>query len=318
MTRVTVISGFLGAGKTTFANLLLNYYIRKGFKTAYIVNEFGKAEVDSGLIAQKGFRTVGIAGGCVCCALRGKISEALREVVKNFAPDRAVFEPSGIFIFEKFREILDEPFIRENCGIDGVITVVDSTRAMDAMFVEGNFFANQVAHADTLVLSKTQLKEARNPRIIIDKIRKLNERAGIWAKPWDSLTDDDFTALDSGGGAGLDADGDDDGHDRHHEHDHHHHGDGEELLHEELDTITITPRDLDEASLEELRRMTRDGAFGKLYRAKGRVMYDGVPKLLQAVFESVDIDENPPGGECCLTFIGCELDGAKIRKYWGA
>ncbi|MDR1579602.1 MAG: GTP-binding protein [Synergistaceae bacterium] len=325
MTRITIISGFLGVGKTTFANLLLDYYMRKGCRTAYIVNEFGKAGVDSDLIAQKGFQTMDIVGGCICCALRGKIAEALREVVENFTPDRIVFEPSGIFIFEKFQEILAEPFIKEHCEVDSVITIVDSTHLTDAMFVEGNFFSNQVAHADMLVLSKLRLYQKGDPSEIVDRIRKLNGRAGIWAKPWDRLTDDNFDALDFGGSMGVVADDfdDDDGcdhgdHAHHHGHDHSRHDGDEELLHEELDSITIVPREFDDASLEELRRLMRDGVFGKLYRAKGRVIYNGVPKLLQAVFESVDIDENPPRGECALTFIGDELDEAKIRKYLGA
>jgi G3E family GTPase len=321
VTRITIISGFLGAGKTTFANLLLDYYIRKGSKTAYIVNEFGKAGVDSDLIAQKGFQVVDIVGGCICCALRGKISEALCDVVENFTPDRIVFEPSGIFIFEKFHEVLEEPFIKENCEVDSVITIVDSTHLTDAMFVEGNFFANQVAHADMLIVSKLQLYKKGDPREIVDKLRKLNTRAGLWAKPWDDLTDDDFATLDFGGSVGIGADDNDD-HDHHHAHEHHHehghhHDDEAEPLHEEMDSITITPRDLDDASLEELKRMIKDGAFGKLYRAKGRVIYNGVPKLLQAVFESISIDENPPRGECGVTFIGEELDEAKIQKYWG-
>jgi G3E family GTPase len=331
MTRITIISGFLGVGKTTFANLLLDYYIRKGDKTAYIVNEFGKAGVDSDLIAQKGFQTIDIVGGCICCTLRGKISEAIEDVIKDFAPDRIVFEPSGIFIFEKFQEVLAEPFLAENCEIDSVITVVDSTHMPNAKLVEGNFFANQIAHADTLVVSKIQLYKNGSPREIADKLKEINDRAGIWIKPWDDLTDEDFAALDFGGSVGIDADDDEHehehGHDGHehghhhhhghdHEHEHHHDDDDEEHLHEEMDSITITPRALDEAALEELRRLMKEGAFGKLYRAKGRVIYNGVPKLLQAVFETVNIEDTPPRGEPSLTFIGDELDEARIRKYW--
>ena len=303
MTKVTIISGFLGVGKTTFANLLLDYYIRRGERTAYIVNEFGQAGVDSALVAQRGFQTVDIVGGCICCALRGKIADAIRDVVQNFAPTRIVFEPSGIFIFEKFEEVMGEKFLKENCEIDSVITVVDSAHAKDAMFVEGNFFSNQVAHADTLVLSKLQLRPD-DGRAIVEQLRALNDRAGVWAKPWSELTDEDFAALDFGGSVGVgadeehdhdhghdhDHDGHDHGHGRHHEHDHHDDDDDdeEEHLHEELDSVTIAPRDLDDRSLAELRRMMKDG-----------------------------MDDEPPKGACSLTFIGDGLDVEAIRRHWG-
>jgi G3E family GTPase len=320
-------------GKTTFANLLLDYYIRKGEKTAYIVNEFGKAGVDSALIAQKGFQTIDIVGGCICCTLRGKISEAVFDVVTNFSPDRIVFEPSGIFIFEKFQAIIEEPSLHDKCEIDSVITVVDSTHATDAMFVPGNFFANQVAHADTLILSKLQLYKGDALKLV-ERLRVLNDRAGIWAKPWDGITEEDFAALDFGGSIGIGADDDDDEeedhehehghhhHDHHHHHGHHHHDehdddDEEEMLHEELDSITIPVKDLDSAALDELRKLMKDGVFGNVYRAKGRVMHNGQPKLLQAVFDSLNLDDNPPDGECSLTFIGKDLSESKITEHWG-
>jgi G3E family GTPase len=330
MIKVTIISGFLGVGKTTFANMLLDYYIRRGERTAYIVNEFGSSGVDSALVEQKGFHTVDIVGGCICCALRGKIADAIRAVVVNFSPTRIVFEPSGIFIFEKFEEVMGEKFLKENCEIDSVITVVDSAHAKDAMFVEGNFFSNQVAHADTLILSKLQLRPD-DGRELVGKLRALNERAGIWAKPWSELTDEDFAKLDFGGSVGVGADEDHDhdhDHDDHHHHDDHDHGHdhdhdhdhddhGHKHLHEDLDSITITPRDLDEKLLAELRRMMKDGAFGKVYRAKGLVMYNGEAKLLQAVFDSLNMDDDPPKGICSLTFIGDGLDGEAIRRNWG-
>ncbi|MDR3279341.1 MAG: hypothetical protein LBT23_02410 [Synergistaceae bacterium] len=325
MTRITIISGFLGAGKTTFANLLLDYYIRCGERTAYIVNEFGQTGVDSALIAQKGFQTTDIVGGCICCTMGGKLTEALRDVLTDFSPSRIVFEPSGIFIFEKFLDILEDPYIKQNSHIDSVITVVDSTHLTDAMFVPGNFFSNQVLHADTLVLSKLQLYKS-DARALVDRVRTLNERAGLWAKPWSELTDADFAALDFGGSVGIGADEeDDDDHEHEHEHHHHHHHhhdhdhDHEEEhapLHEEMDSITIRPKDYDDKTLRELEKLIKDGVFGKLYRVKGKVTYCGSPKMLQAVFYSLNLDDDPTEGECALTFIGEDLDEDKIREYW--
>jgi G3E family GTPase len=307
-------------GKTTFANLLLDYYIRKGEKTAYIVNEFGQAGVDSALIAQKGFQTIDIVGGCICCTLQGKISESLRDVVANFSPSRIVFEPSGIFIFEKFLSVLEDTYLKENCEIDGVITIVDSTHVTEAMFVPGNFFANQVTHADTLILSKLQMYEG-NAQALARRLRSLNERAGIWAKPWNELNDEDFDSLDFGGSVGISADDDHDGHEHdHHEHHHHDHEEDHEHehrhIHQEPDTITIEPKDFDDEALNKIKELIKDGFFGTIYRIKGKMTLNGQPKLLQAVFEDLTFEDSPPDLEFGLTFIGTELDEAKIKEYW--
>ena len=318
MVRITIVSGFLGVGKTTFANMLLDYYTRRGERTAYIVNEFGQAGVDSALIARQGFQTVDIVGGCICCALRGKISEALRDVVENFSPSRVVFEPSGIFLFEKFQEIMEDPYFKENCRIDSVITIVDSTHMNDAMFVPGNFFANQVSHADTIILSKLRLYNG-NAGALAARVKTLNERAPVWARPWSELGDDDLASLDFGGSVGIGADDDDEDeheHEGHEHHEHHEHDHEDGRLHEEMDSITISPKNFDDTSVRELEKLMKDGFFGKIYRIKGKIMYDGGPKLLQAVFDSLKLDDGTPEGECGLTFIGDGLDETRIREYW--
>ncbi|GHV52850.1 hypothetical protein FACS1894216_09740 [Synergistales bacterium] len=322
MVRITVISGFLGAGKTTFSNLLLDYYIRAGEKTAYVVNEFGEVGLDSALLKRQGFDTVDIVGGCICCTLHGKIKEALRDLVKKFSPDRIVFEPSGIFIFEKFLSVLEDEYLKEHCEVDSVITIVDSTHLKDAMFVPGNFFANQVAHADTIVMSKIQLYEG-NARALEKRMRGLNERADILAKPWSELSDRDFASLYYGGSIGVTADEDDDGHEHEHDHGHEHEEhDHKHSHHPDFDTITIQPKEYDDNILRELENLLRKGEFGEVYRIKGKVICGGKIKVLQAVFDTVRLDElgeSSSGSqdiECALAFIGHDLDEAKIREYW--
>ncbi|MDR0648847.1 MAG: GTP-binding protein [Synergistaceae bacterium] len=327
MIRMTLISGFLGAGKTTFANLLMDYYIRTGEKTAYVVNEFGEAGVDSALLAQKGFQTVDIVGGCICCTLQGKIGTALREIVDEFAPTRIVFEPSGIFIFEKFQDVLrGDPVLDGNCQIDSVITVVDSNHVTDAMLVPGNFFSNQVAHADVLVLSKLESYDGDVGRLA-RRLAPLNERADILAKPWGELSDKDFATLDIGGSVGVSADDEDDDDGRHdHNHHHHHHhghghhhddGHGHSHIHPDVDTVTVEPRSFDEKSISGLEGMLRDGAFGDVYRIKGKVIYRGEPKMLQGVFDTLRIESPPPDGPCRLVFIGKDIKEKNIAKFWG-
>lgn len=328
MARITIISGFLGAGKTTFANLLLDYYIRTGEKTAYIVNEFGQEGLDSALLKQKGFQTLDIVGGCICCTLRGKITDALREVMTEYNPTRIVFEPSGVFIFEKFLDVLEDDQLKGKCTIDNVITIVDSIHIKDAMFVPGNFFTNQIAHADTLILSKTQLYEG-SLNTLTNRLRALNERADIMTKPWSELKDKDFATLDREYSEGICSCGDEcchgyHGHDHHdhhhhdgHEHGHHHHGDEHEHEHHtHLDSVGIRPGDLDEDRLRELETQLKKETFGEVYRIKGKIIYNGEPKLLQAVFDTLRLEENPPAGEPGLTFIGKGLDEPCIREYW--
>jgi G3E family GTPase len=326
MISMTIISGFLGAGKTTFANLLMDYYIRKGEKTAYVVNEFGEAGVDSALLGQKGFQTVDIVGGCICCTLQGKIGSALREIITEFTPSRIVFEPSGIFIFEKFQDVIKgDPVLADNCEVSSVITIVDSTHVTNAMLVPGNFFSNQIAHADAIVLSKLETCR-ENVSGLLHKLKPLNKRADILAKPWSALKDKDFATLEFGGSIGVDADDDDseDGHEHHehHEHDHHHEHEHEHEhehrhIHPDVDTVTIQPRDYDEKSLSDLERLLKDGAFGDVYRIKGKIVYRGEPKLLQGVFDTVSIESNPPEGPCRLVFIGKDLKETRIVERWG-
>jgi G3E family GTPase len=318
---MTLVSGFLGAGKTTFSNLLMNYYIRNGEKTAYVVNEFGEAGVDSALLARKGFQTVDIVGGCICCTLQGKIGSALREIVTEFNPTRIVFEPSGIFIFEKFKDVIEaDPILAGNCEIDSVITIVDSTHVTEAMLVPGNFFSNQIAHADTVILSKLD-SYSGDVNELAGRLKPLNERADILMKPWSDLSDKDFATLDFGGSIGVEADDEDeaDGHEHGHEgghnHSHHHHDDHD---HHGVDTITIAPRDYDDKSLSELERLLKSGAFGDVYRIKGKVVCGGAPKMLQAVFDTVRIEPDPPEGPCKLVFIGKGLKENSIAECWGA
>lgn len=297
MTQITIISGFLGAGKTTFANLLLDYYIRMGEKTAYVVNEFGQAGLDSALLGDKGFQTVDIFGGCVCCTLRGKITEALREVIGEHNPTRIVFEPSGIFIFEKFLDVLEDAFLKERCGVDNVITIVDSTHLSQAMFVPGNFFANQVAHADTLILSKLESFQG-DVAAISRQVGELNQQALLIAKPWNTLTDEDFATLNRKASAGIDAD------------------DGQHSGHAHMDTVTLEAKALEETELSKLFEMVKDGFFGEIYRIKGRIVCNAKPQLLQAAFDSYKLEENLPQHVNSLTFIGKHLDADQIKAFW--
>ena len=102
MIELDVISGFLGAGKTTLSNILLARYLKAGERAVYIVNEFGETDTDAGLLRSEGFTAVTLPNGCICCTLRTEMVLALRGVINTFAPTKIVFETSGIFIYDRF------------------------------------------------------------------------------------------------------------------------------------------------------------------------------------------------------------------------
>ena len=126
MVQIDMISGFLGAGKTTFANRILDYYAKKGFHPVYIVNEFGETRLDADIMEKEGFTSVEIRGGCVCCTLKGDIEIAITKVIEQYHPTHIVFEPSGVFVFNNFFEVLNSDMLRNKCEIGNVITIVDS------------------------------------------------------------------------------------------------------------------------------------------------------------------------------------------------
>ena len=297
MTDITIISGFLGAGKTTFANLLLDYFLRMGEKTAYVVNEFGQVGLDAALLEKKGFQTVDIFGGCICCTLRGKIKDALHEVIEEFAPSRIVFEPSGIFVFDGFAEVLEDPFLKEYCLIDSVLTVVDSCHLNKGMFVPGNFFANQIENADALVVSKLETC-ADDIDALSKKLHGLNRRADVVTKPWSSLTDRDFVSLVYGGGR------------RNFVSEAPAHG------HAHVDSVTICPKEIDAEAVRLLGGLLKEDFFGTIYRVKGKVLYCGEPRLMQIAFDELRMDEETPDGADSLTFIGRDLQERRIREFF--
>ena len=124
MVKIDLISGFLGVGKTTFANMLLRYYMDHGKKPVYIVNEFGETGLDADIIKADGFEAVEVFGGCICCTLKNDITIAIDDVIKTFSPDIIVFEPSGVFIVDSFYDILKDETIEDKCEQGNSVRVV--------------------------------------------------------------------------------------------------------------------------------------------------------------------------------------------------
>ena len=243
MTKIDIISGFLGAGKTTLIQKLIKE-VYAGKKVVLVENEFGEIGIDGGFLKDAGIVVNEINSGCICCTLQGDFRNALQEVVKKYDPDHIIIEPSGV---GKLSDILAVVKDVEGLQLNSYSTVVDAKRCEIYHKNFKEFFDDQISTAACVILSRTQLVDEETLQKDIAIIRELNHDARIITTPWDDLSGqaiidamegstDGFPELEEEEeycccGCGChDEDDDDDcccGH-AHHEHKHHHHHEEEE------------------------------------------------------------------------------------------
>ena len=242
MTKIDIISGFLGAGKTTLIQKLIKE-VYAGKKVVLVENEFGEIGIDGGFLKDAGIVVNEINSGCICCTLQGDFRNALQEVVKKYDPDHIIIEPSGV---GKLSDILAVVKDVEGLELNSYSTVVDAKRCEIYHKNFKEFFDDQISTAACVILSRTQLVDEETLQKDIAIIRELNHDARIITTPWDDLSGqaiieamegstDGFPELEEEEdcgccGCGCHDDDDDDcccGHD-HHEHEHHHHDHEEE------------------------------------------------------------------------------------------
>lgn len=243
MTKIDIISGFLGAGKTTLIQKLIKE-VYAGKKVVLVENEFGEIGIDGGFLKDAGIVVNEINSGCICCTLQGDFRNALQEVVKKYDPDHIIIEPSGV---GKLSDILAVVKDVEGLQLNSYSTVVDAKRCEIYHKNFKEFFDDQISTAACVILSRTQLVDEETLQKDIAIIRELNHDVRIITTPWDDLSGqaiidamegstDGFPELEEEEeccccGCGChDEDDDDDcccGHD-HHEHEHHHHHEEEE------------------------------------------------------------------------------------------
>lgn len=193
MVKLDIISGFLGAGKTTLIKKLLNSLDSKE-KVVLIENEFGDVSVDTEVLEIEGFEIYELANGCVCCKLKGDFMATLKQLIAQKV-DRIIFEPSGIFIINEITGLFNDPEISENCYINSVTTVVDAPNFTSLISGYAGFFKSQICNAATIVMSKTQFLPAEVVSQIEIEILLLNETAKIISKDWEELTDQEILCL---------------------------------------------------------------------------------------------------------------------------
>ncbi|ATW25461.1 CobW family GTP-binding protein [Candidatus Formimonas warabiya] len=185
-TEIYIISGFLGAGKTTLIQKLLKEAFMN-HKVALIENDFGEISVDAALLKSGGIEVKEINSGCICCSLSGDFVKALKELLSRFHPDKIVIEPSGVGKLSDIMKACSDPLIQPHAKVMAKITVADVKRCKMYLDNFGEFFEDQIQHADVILLSRTE-----NLPDKVDNARKLlkslNTQAVIFSKPWNRIT----------------------------------------------------------------------------------------------------------------------------------
>ena len=185
MTKIDIISGFLGAGKTTLIKKLLDQAFR-GEKVVLIENEFGEIGVDGGFMKDAGIEVTEMNSGCICCSLVGDFSEALKKVLKEYGPDRIVIEPSGVGkLSDVVRAVL--PLESDSVRINSRIVVADATKCRIYMKNFGEFYDNQIENAGAIILSRTSTIAPEKLDTALSLIREHNGKAIVVTTPWDKL-----------------------------------------------------------------------------------------------------------------------------------
>ncbi|MBP3593226.1 MAG: GTP-binding protein [Lachnospiraceae bacterium] len=187
MTKIDIISGFLGAGKTTLIKKLLDGAF-KGEKVVLIENEFGEIGIDGGFLKDAGVEITEMNSGCICCSLVGDFGKALKEVVDRFAPDRIIIEPSGVGkLSDVIKAVQDVQDDLEGAELNSFSAVVDASKAKIYMKNFGEFFNNQVESAKTIILSRTQNVKEEKLEQVVAMLKEHNADATIITTPWDEL-----------------------------------------------------------------------------------------------------------------------------------
>lgn len=190
MTKIDIVSGFLGAGKTTFIQKMLKEVLNKE-KVVLIENEFGEIGIDGGFLKEAGIEIKEMNSGCICCSLVGDFGASLKEVIKTYSPERILIEPSGVGKLSDVIKAVADLESKENLtdvALNAAIVVVDVSKCKMYIKNFGEFFINQVEAAGTIILSRTQNVSEEKLNEAIALLREHNAKATIITTPWDQLT----------------------------------------------------------------------------------------------------------------------------------
>ena len=230
MTKIDIISGFLGAGKTTFIKKMIDE-VYTGEKLVLIENEFGEVGIDGGFLKDSGIEISEMNSGCICCSLVGDFAKNLQEVLDKFSPDRILIEPSGVGKLSDVMASVIDLEKTHDVKVNALVTVVNALKASKQMKAFGEFFNNQIEYATTVVLSRSQKATPEQLEFCVKQIQKLNPKAAIITTPWDEIQGSQILKVIEGqdnlemktlAEAAHEAHEHEHHHDHEHDHEHHH------------------------------------------------------------------------------------------------
>lgn len=237
MTKIDIISGFLGAGKTTFIKKMIDE-VYTGEKLVLIENEFGEVGIDGGFLKDSGIEISEMNSGCICCSLVGDFAKNLQEVLDKFSPDRILIEPSGVGKLSDVMASVIDLEKTHDVKVNALVTVVNALKASKQMKAFGEFFNNQIEYATTVVLSRSQKASPEQLEFCVKQIQTLNPKAAIITTPWNEIQGSQILKVIEGQDnlemkTLAEAAHEAHEHEHHHEHDHEEHEHHHDHDHEE-------------------------------------------------------------------------------------
>lgn len=334
MTKIDIISGFLGAGKTTFIKKMIDEAFT-GEKIVLIENEFGEVGIDGGFLKDAGIQITEMNSGCICCSLVGDFGKNLNEVITKYHPDRILIEPSGVGKLSDVMKSVIDIEKEQDVKLNALVTVVNALKASKQMKAFGEFFNNQIEYATTVILSRSQNATPEQLEFCVNKIQELNPKAAIITTDWEKLSGEqilkvmegqdnlEMKALAEAHHAKEEAEHEHEHH--HHDHDHeeheHHHEDHEHHHHHHADDVFTswgkeTPHKFERAKLEEVLKKFVDS--DNILRSKGMVeSTDGTWLYFDMVPGEYEIREGEPDYTGRIVVIGTEIHEDELLKTFG-
>lgn len=297
-TRIDVITGFLGAGKTTFLLRYCQWLRQQGITFAVIENEFGQAGVDASLLQSADIAAEEISGGCVCCTLKTVLYDKLCRLAGQV--ERIVIEPSGLFCGDDLMDILDTPGLQERLQPGMWLGIVDPM-CLDVLRDEDRaVLADELVWSGSILLSKTQLCTSEELDMARTQLRNLLCPVPLLSdRPWDALDDDDFRQLQAAGTVR-----------RAHERIQRDH-----TRQFQSAVLRVSGENADLRQLTQRLQELMDGGWGEILRVKGGVLLGGKPYLVNCTPRCVTVQPAAAGTEDRLNIIGRGLDRRGIRRY---
>lgn len=335
MAKIDIISGFLGAGKTTLIKKLVADAFQ-GEKLVIIENEFGEIGIDGGFLKESGIQITEMNSGCICCSLVGDFGNALKDVLEKYSPDRVIIEPSGV---GKLSDVIKAvKNIGDDVKINSTAAVVDASKCKMYMKNYGEFYNNQIESAGTIILSRTQNISEEKLAKVLTMIKERNDEASVITTPWDEIDGkivleamekvntlekellEEHHHHDHDGECGCGHDHEQHHHDHdgecccghHHEHGHHHADDvftswGVETAHK------FTEEELKDI----ISKLASDKSFGDVLRAKGIVASDeGEWFHFDLVPEETELRRGAADYTGRICVIGSNLNEATIKELF--